>query len=185
MHHLDRHVAALLVHGDCVSEIRAQLECFKVILNDDFDLCDPKVLGGPKYAGNSSHKRANYAFMHHSDRMARTLRYIRAPAKYAVNRFFYSKRWISKALPQDTLPSKSSTFVQAADLFTEDVNMDNAGDLFHNANNTYADTTKDTNTIGSHASLWIRQRSLSSMSLACLDIPLHLFSKQPNPQLFF
>ncbi|CEJ00367.1 hypothetical protein RMCBS344292_14424 [Rhizopus microsporus] len=92
MHHSDRHVAALLVHDDYVNEIRAQLERFKVIPKDDFDLCDPKVLGGPKYAGLSSDERANCVFMHHSDRMAHTLKYIRAPVKYAVNRFFYSKR---------------------------------------------------------------------------------------------
>ncbi|ORE10255.1 hypothetical protein BCV72DRAFT_238950 [Rhizopus microsporus var. microsporus] len=142
MHHPNRHVAALLVHDDYVNEFRTQLERFKVILKDGFDLCDPKVLGNPKYTDLSSDERANYTTMHHSDCMARTLRYSRS----------YQK-WISKALLQDTLPSKSSTFIQAVDLFTEDADMDNAGDLFHDLNSTDADTTKDTNTIDSPASL--------------------------------
>jgi hypothetical protein len=118
MHYPDRHVAALLVHDDYVNELRAQLERFKVTLKDDFDLCGPMVLDDPKYAGLSSNERANYAPMRHSGCMTRTLRYIRASVKYAVDRFFYSKRWTNKALLQDTLPSKSSTSIQAADLFT-------------------------------------------------------------------
>ncbi|CEG79124.1 hypothetical protein RMATCC62417_13626 [Rhizopus microsporus] len=68
-----------------------ELERFKVTLKDDFDPCDPKVLRDPKYADLSPEERANFALMHHSDRMARAPNCIRAPVKYSVARFFCSK----------------------------------------------------------------------------------------------
>ena len=86
-----RNIVALLVHNDYMSELRKQLGLFKVTLKYDFDPCDPKVLWDPKYTDLSPEERANFALMHHSDRMACALSYIRALVKYAVARFFYSK----------------------------------------------------------------------------------------------
>ncbi|ORE05300.1 hypothetical protein BCV72DRAFT_331361, partial [Rhizopus microsporus var. microsporus] len=120
IHYPDRNVVALLVHNDYVNELRKQLERFKVTLKDDFGPCDPKVLRDPKYINLSPEERANFAFMHHSGRMARALIYIRASVKYAVARFFYSKGWISKTHLQETLPSSRKVFDQAADIFQSD-----------------------------------------------------------------
>ncbi|CEG82008.1 hypothetical protein RMATCC62417_16140 [Rhizopus microsporus] len=164
IHYPDRNAVALLVHNDYVNEFRKQLERFKVTLKGDFDPCDPKVLRGPKYVDLSPEERANFALMHHSDRMARALNYIRAPIKYAVARFFYSKGWVSKTLLQETLSRKwfrttgarskhivlnhllSSRKVsdQAVDISQFDgVTMDNADDLFHESINTYTNTTRE------------------------------------------
>jgi ribosomal protein L37AE/L43A len=154
IHYPDRNVVALLVHNDYVSELRKQLGRFKVTLKDDFDPCDPKVLRDPKYADLSSEERANFALMHHSDRMARALNYIRAPVKYAVARFFYSKGWISKTLLQEALPSRHKVSDQAADIFqSDDVTMDNADDLFHESINTDTNSTREAITIDDPASL--------------------------------
>ncbi|ORE04602.1 hypothetical protein BCV72DRAFT_337193 [Rhizopus microsporus var. microsporus] len=131
IHYPDRNVVALLVHNGYVNELRKQLERFKVTLKDDFNPCDPKVLRDPKYVNLSPEERANFALMHHSDRM------VRAPAKYAVARFFYSKGWISKTLLQGALPSSRKVSDQVADIFqSDDVTMDNADDLFHEFINT-------------------------------------------------
>jgi hypothetical protein len=90
IHYPNRNIVALLVHNDYASELRKQLEHFKVTLKDDFEPCDPKVLY-PKYANLSLEEKANFVLIHYSDRMTSTLKYIHTSAKYAVSRFFYSK----------------------------------------------------------------------------------------------
>ncbi|CEI96881.1 hypothetical protein RMCBS344292_11028 [Rhizopus microsporus] len=138
IHYSDRSIVALFVHNDYVSELCKQLGCFKVTLKDDFDPCDPKVLRDPKYVDFSPEERANFALMHHGDRM------VRVPVKYAVVRFFYSKGWTSKALLQETLPSRRKVSDQAADIFqSDDVTMDNADDLFHESINTDTNSTRE------------------------------------------
>ncbi|CEG75664.1 hypothetical protein RMATCC62417_10672 [Rhizopus microsporus] len=150
----DRNIATLLVHNDYVSELRKQLGRFKVTLKDDFGPCDPKVLRDPKYADLSPEERASFALMHHSDRMTRALNYIRVSVKYVIARFLYSKGWISKTLLQETLPSRCKVSDQAADIFqSDDVTMDNADDLFHEAINTDVNTTREAITIDNPASL--------------------------------
>ncbi|KAG1170450.1 hypothetical protein G6F70_008300 [Rhizopus microsporus] len=84
--------------------------------------------------------------MHHSDRMARALKYIRAPAKHAVSGFFYSKVWISKTLLQVSN--------QVTDIFQSgNVTMDNMDDLFHESINTDTNSTRETVTIDDSTSL--------------------------------
>ncbi|ORE05471.1 hypothetical protein BCV72DRAFT_209280, partial [Rhizopus microsporus var. microsporus] len=65
-----------------------------------------QILCDTKYADHTSAKGEDLAFMHCCNRIERVLQYIRAPVKYAVARFFYSKGWISKTLLQGTLSSR-------------------------------------------------------------------------------
>ncbi|CAO3694886.1 unnamed protein product [Rhizopus microsporus] len=123
-----------------MSELRKQLGLFKVTLKYDFDPCDPKVLWDPKYTDLSPEERANFALMHHSDRMACALSYIRA--------------LVNKALLQEILPSRRKVSDQAADIFqSDDVTMDNADDVFHESVNTNTNSTREAITIDDPASL--------------------------------
>lgn len=45
----------------------------------------------PRYAQSTKEERDPYVLMHHQDRVRRALTYIRAPAKFAVTRYFYSQ----------------------------------------------------------------------------------------------
>ncbi|EIE91859.1 hypothetical protein RO3G_16570 [Rhizopus delemar RA 99-880] len=148
IHYPDRHVVALLVHNDYVNELRAQLERFKITIKDNFDPCDPEILRDPKYADLSTAEPANYALMHHSDRMVRALKYIRVPVKYTVARYFYSKGWISKTTLEETLPNKARSTDQAAEFFhSDDVFMDTADDFFHDSINIDNSTKRDATTM--------------------------------------
>jgi hypothetical protein len=150
----DRDAVALLVHSDYVNELRKQLERFKAPLKDDFDSCDPKALRDPKYADISPEERANFALMHHSDRVTRALSFICAPVKYAVARLFYSKGWNSKILLQETLPSKRKVSDQTVDIFqSDDITMDSADDLFHDSINIDTNPTREAITIDDPAPL--------------------------------
>jgi hypothetical protein len=60
-------------------------------LKDEFDPCDPKILRNPKYADSTEEERTNLAFLHHCNRMERALRFICAPIKFTVARYFYTK----------------------------------------------------------------------------------------------
>jgi hypothetical protein len=78
------------------------------------------VLRDPKYADYTPAERENLAFMHHCNRIERALQYIRAPVKFAVARYFYSKGWISKQLLQETLPARTINRQQDIDIFFSD-----------------------------------------------------------------
>ncbi|ORE21267.1 hypothetical protein BCV71DRAFT_261283 [Rhizopus microsporus] len=50
IHCSDRNIVALLVRNDYASELRKQLERFKITFKDDFEPCGTKVLRDPEYA---------------------------------------------------------------------------------------------------------------------------------------
>lgn len=87
----DRHDVALMVDNDYADELRSQLKKFKIILKDEFDPCDPKILHNPKYADCMEEERTNITFLHHCNRMERALRFICAPIKLAIVRYLYTK----------------------------------------------------------------------------------------------
>ncbi|KAG1033606.1 hypothetical protein G6F43_013546 [Rhizopus delemar] len=60
----------------------------------------------PKYEQSSKEKRDDFALMHRSDRVKKSLSYIRAPVKAAVARYFYNQGWISKSVLDENLPTK-------------------------------------------------------------------------------
>ncbi|KAG1137689.1 hypothetical protein G6F37_011048 [Rhizopus arrhizus] len=120
IHYPDRNIVALLIHNDYEDELRKQLQCFKVTIKEDFNPCDPQVLRDPKYADHTPAERENLAFMHHCNRVERALQCIRAPVKFAVARYFYSKGWISKQLLQETLPARTINRQQDIDIFFSD-----------------------------------------------------------------
>ncbi|KAG0750179.1 hypothetical protein G6F57_003876 [Rhizopus arrhizus] len=91
INYLDRNVVILLVHNNYADELRSQLKKFKMTLKDEFDPCDPKILRNPKYADSTEEERTNLAFLHHCNRMERALRFICAPIKFTVARYFYTK----------------------------------------------------------------------------------------------
>lgn len=87
----DRHDVALMVDNDYADELWSQLKKFKIILKDEFDPCDPKILRNPKYADCTEEEKTNLTFLHHCNRMERALRFICAPIKLAITRYFYTK----------------------------------------------------------------------------------------------
>ncbi|CEG78794.1 hypothetical protein RMATCC62417_13346 [Rhizopus microsporus] len=91
IHYPDRNIVAFLIHNDYEDELRQQLQRFKVTIKEDFNPCNPQVLRNPKYADRTPAERENLAFTHHCNRIERALQYIRAPVKFAVARYFYSK----------------------------------------------------------------------------------------------
>lgn len=50
---------ALLIHSDYTDELRSWLKKFKAILKDDFDPCDAKTLGDPKYVDATKKGESN------------------------------------------------------------------------------------------------------------------------------
>lgn len=115
---------ALLVHNDYAPELKAHLRKFKVHTKEDFNPCDGSILMDPRYAHNTKEERDSYALMHHRDRIKRALTYIRAPAKFAVARYFYSQGWINKDTLADTLASRDHTTTKVL-YFDHDVDMSN------------------------------------------------------------
>ncbi|KAG1448023.1 hypothetical protein G6F46_004968 [Rhizopus delemar] len=128
IHYPDRNVVALLVHNDYANELRSQLKRFKITLKDNFDPCDPKILRDPKYFDATEEERANLAFMHHCNCMERALKFTRAPVKFAVARYFYTKGWISKQTLDETLSSRRTSQMEADPLFFEDERMSTTDD---------------------------------------------------------
>ncbi|KAG1577395.1 hypothetical protein G6F47_013111 [Rhizopus delemar] len=55
--------------------------------------------------------------------MERALKFIRAPVKFAVTRYFYTKGWISKQTLDETLSSRRTSQMEADPVFFEDERM--------------------------------------------------------------
>ncbi|KAG1390230.1 hypothetical protein G6F59_015274 [Rhizopus arrhizus] len=55
--------------------------------------------------------------------MERALKFIRAPVKFAVARYFYNKGWISKQTLDETLLNRRTSQMEADPLFFEDERM--------------------------------------------------------------
>jgi hypothetical protein len=121
IHYPDRNVVALLVHNDYADELRFHLRKFKVTLKDDFDPCNPMILRDPRYSDSTTEERTNIVFMHHCNRMERALRFVRAPVKFAVARYFHTKGWISTETLQETLSfNRRVNHTQPECIFFED-----------------------------------------------------------------
>ncbi|KAG0755808.1 hypothetical protein G6F29_010652 [Rhizopus arrhizus] len=121
IHYPDRNVVVLLVHNDYADELRSHLRKFKVTLKDDFDPCDPMILRDPKYSDSTTEEQTNIIFMHYCNRMERTLRFVRAPIKFAVARYFHTKGWISTQILQETLSfNRRANHTQPESIFFED-----------------------------------------------------------------
>ncbi|KAG0763645.1 hypothetical protein G6F57_007526 [Rhizopus arrhizus] len=129
IHCPNRNVVALLVHNDYADELRSHLRKFKVTLKDDFDPCDPMILHDPRYSDSTTEERTNIVFMHHCNRMERALRFVRAPVKFAVARYFHTKGWISTQTLQETLSfNRRANHTQPESIFFEDDNMSTVED---------------------------------------------------------
>ncbi|KAG1154621.1 hypothetical protein G6F37_009285 [Rhizopus arrhizus] len=139
IHYPDRNILALLVHNDYATELRQQLQRFKVTIKDDFDPCTSQNLRDPKYANLPVEERTNRAFMHHCDRMERALQFIRVPVKFAVSRHFFSKGWISQKTLLDIIPTRHPRHQELVDdlFYSEDDQMSttNEHDDNHSSSN--------------------------------------------------
>ncbi|KAG0735173.1 hypothetical protein G6F23_011784 [Rhizopus arrhizus] len=121
IHYPDRNVVVLLVRNDYADELRSHLRKFKVTLKDDFDPCDPMILRDPRCSDSTTEERTNIIFMHYCNRMERALRFVRAPVKFAVARYFHTKGWISTQILQETLSfNRRANHTQPESIFFED-----------------------------------------------------------------
>ncbi|EIE81488.1 hypothetical protein RO3G_06193 [Rhizopus delemar RA 99-880] len=116
-------VVALLVHNDYAPELKEHLKKFKVQAKEDFDQCDGSIPRDPKYKNSSKEERDNTAYMHHCNRMERTLTYIHPPAKFAVARYFYEQDWIGKPIFDEIVTSHRPQFAEPL-YIEEDDEMD-------------------------------------------------------------
>ncbi|KAG1050836.1 hypothetical protein G6F43_006914 [Rhizopus delemar] len=60
--------------------------------------------------------------------MERALKFIRAPVKFAVAHYFYTKGWISKQTLDETFSSRRTSQMEADPVFFEDERMSTTDD---------------------------------------------------------
>ncbi|KAI7898600.1 uncharacterized protein BX663DRAFT_442666 [Cokeromyces recurvatus] len=114
IHYPDRNIAALLVHNDYATEFKELLHKFKITTNDLFNPWDGSILKDPKYTDHTDEERNTQAAILQQQRLEKAVHHIREPVKYAVAKFFYDKRWISK----ETIDNiNQNRFPQPADIF--------------------------------------------------------------------
>lgn len=121
VHYPARHVVGLLVHNDFVADLVKYLDSKQIYPIQDFDPCDPKHLGDPKYADMSELDRAHVAFALHCTRMAKALSFIRVHVKLSVARYFHDNGWIPTATLDELQQSRVNARQQVATDFQTDV----------------------------------------------------------------
>lgn len=119
MHYPARHVAALLIHSDFADELKQKLATFRINPIQDFDPCEPKHLGDPKYAELPQHDREHAVFELHCARMEKVLTFIRHTVKISVARYFLDKGWITTETLEALIHARTNPQQNAADIFKD------------------------------------------------------------------
>ncbi|KAI7898155.1 uncharacterized protein BX663DRAFT_268604, partial [Cokeromyces recurvatus] len=108
IHYPARNLATILVHNDYSSELKSTLKQRGVTVDEEFDPFNGKTLMDSKYNNHSEYQRDQIASFVHKRRLITALQHIREPVKFAVARYFFQQQWISKAVFDQTMASRSS-----------------------------------------------------------------------------
>ncbi|KAI7902136.1 uncharacterized protein BX663DRAFT_552560 [Cokeromyces recurvatus] len=108
IHYPARNLVAILVHMDYVSEFKSTLQQRGVTVDEDFDPFNGKTIMDPKYKDHTDFQCDQIASFIHKRRLETALQHIREPVKFAVARYFFQQHWISKAVFDQTMASRSS-----------------------------------------------------------------------------